>query len=448
MAIQINGTTVIDNSRNLTNLGSAITAAQGGTGLTSPGANGNVLTSNGTAWTSAAPSGGGGGATSAGSVVAFDVNSGYFLFGDTSSSSNVSVFTSSTGTTFYALSMAISSYSTANKPFTSAAIPVAGATGGSNTMKAATLVYNPMLGMWVYTGKGAGGSNDGMIAYSPDGLSWTIDTGWSGLSGSGNLLGTAWNRYGGAYTFGTSVYDGGSGNIRVYYFSDGFTETEVTFATGSTALNSERMRMFTVDDGTQNRSGMLYLNASNIWSLTTSTDLNTWSSAINTGVTQSDNSDRILNLKGARNIVTNSTSAYLVTDARYIITAVMFPSVSVGATTTSTFDIAAFGANNSFVLLAGGGNTRYAATGSSTLTLSTLASPGWSGTVRNITWTGTAWLVATSSGWWVNTNTNPSVGSFTRVASNAYQIGSRLFGNITYSGGGNNDRMVMAARTS
>jgi hypothetical protein len=55
MAIQINGTTVIDNSRNLTNLGSAITAAQGGTGLTSPGASGNVLTSNGTTWTSAAP---------------------------------------------------------------------------------------------------------------------------------------------------------------------------------------------------------------------------------------------------------------------------------------------------------------------------------------------------------------------------------------------------------
>lgn len=34
--------------------------AGGGTGLTSPGANGNVLTSNGTAWVSSAPSGGGG----------------------------------------------------------------------------------------------------------------------------------------------------------------------------------------------------------------------------------------------------------------------------------------------------------------------------------------------------------------------------------------------------
>lgn len=36
-------------------------AVNGGTGLDAPGANGNVLTSNGTAWTSSAPTGGGGG---------------------------------------------------------------------------------------------------------------------------------------------------------------------------------------------------------------------------------------------------------------------------------------------------------------------------------------------------------------------------------------------------
>jgi hypothetical protein len=35
--------------------GTAVTVAQGGTGLTSPGANGNVLTSNGSAWVSSAP---------------------------------------------------------------------------------------------------------------------------------------------------------------------------------------------------------------------------------------------------------------------------------------------------------------------------------------------------------------------------------------------------------
>lgn len=39
--------------------GTAVTVAQGGTGLTSPGTAGNLLTSNGTAWTSAAPAGGG-----------------------------------------------------------------------------------------------------------------------------------------------------------------------------------------------------------------------------------------------------------------------------------------------------------------------------------------------------------------------------------------------------
>jgi len=40
--------------------GTAVTAAQGGTGLTSVGSSGNLLTSNGTAWTSTAPAASGG----------------------------------------------------------------------------------------------------------------------------------------------------------------------------------------------------------------------------------------------------------------------------------------------------------------------------------------------------------------------------------------------------
>lgn len=48
--------------------GTALPAANGGTGLTSPGANGNVLTSNGTAWVSSAPSGGGVSSFSAGTT--------------------------------------------------------------------------------------------------------------------------------------------------------------------------------------------------------------------------------------------------------------------------------------------------------------------------------------------------------------------------------------------
>lgn len=48
--------------RNLSNLapgtstGGVLSASYGGTGLTSPGASGNVLTSNGTTWTSATAS--------------------------------------------------------------------------------------------------------------------------------------------------------------------------------------------------------------------------------------------------------------------------------------------------------------------------------------------------------------------------------------------------------
>jgi hypothetical protein len=53
--------------------GTAVTAAQGGTGLTSVGTAGNVLTSNGTAWTSAAPSSGG--MTLLGTVTATSGNS-------------------------------------------------------------------------------------------------------------------------------------------------------------------------------------------------------------------------------------------------------------------------------------------------------------------------------------------------------------------------------------
>ena len=56
MWVYNNGTNVVDAVTHLSSLtlGSALPAASGGTGLTSPGSNGNVLTSNGTAWTSSA----------------------------------------------------------------------------------------------------------------------------------------------------------------------------------------------------------------------------------------------------------------------------------------------------------------------------------------------------------------------------------------------------------
>jgi hypothetical protein len=51
--LTFNGTTLTANTLSLTN---ALGAANGGTGLTSSGTNGNVLTSNGTTWVSSAPS--------------------------------------------------------------------------------------------------------------------------------------------------------------------------------------------------------------------------------------------------------------------------------------------------------------------------------------------------------------------------------------------------------
>ena len=46
--------TLPDNTGTVLTTGAVVTAAQGGTGLTSPGASGNILTSDGTNWTSAA----------------------------------------------------------------------------------------------------------------------------------------------------------------------------------------------------------------------------------------------------------------------------------------------------------------------------------------------------------------------------------------------------------
>jgi hypothetical protein len=50
--LDVNGTARITGALTLT---TALTAANGGTGLTSPGTSGNVLTSNGTAWVSSSP---------------------------------------------------------------------------------------------------------------------------------------------------------------------------------------------------------------------------------------------------------------------------------------------------------------------------------------------------------------------------------------------------------
>jgi hypothetical protein len=55
MTMTLDGTLGITATGSLTGLTTAITVAQGGTGLTTVGSSGNLLTSNGTAWTSTAP---------------------------------------------------------------------------------------------------------------------------------------------------------------------------------------------------------------------------------------------------------------------------------------------------------------------------------------------------------------------------------------------------------
>jgi hypothetical protein len=60
MTMILDGTLGITATGSLTGLTTAITPAQGGTGLTAVGTAGNLLTSNGTAWTSTAPAASGG----------------------------------------------------------------------------------------------------------------------------------------------------------------------------------------------------------------------------------------------------------------------------------------------------------------------------------------------------------------------------------------------------
>ena len=77
LALQGAGVTQVTVTNSGVTLANALPAASGGTGLTSPGANGNVLTSNGTAWTSAALSiTGTGGVTASGNVTLTSSSSG------------------------------------------------------------------------------------------------------------------------------------------------------------------------------------------------------------------------------------------------------------------------------------------------------------------------------------------------------------------------------------
>jgi len=103
MAIKVVGTTVIDDSRVVSNLGAALSVSNGGTGagsfttnnllvgngtssfqLIAPGSSGNVLTSNGTNWYSSAPAGGAltrntRQAVTSSATTAIDLNSGHVI---------------------------------------------------------------------------------------------------------------------------------------------------------------------------------------------------------------------------------------------------------------------------------------------------------------------------------------------------------------------------------
>ena len=87
MSIQVGGTIVVDNSRNLVNASAAgvtnvpvanatgtLSVTNGGTGISAAGTSGNVLTSNGSVFISSAPAASG---VTAGKAIAFAIVMGF-----------------------------------------------------------------------------------------------------------------------------------------------------------------------------------------------------------------------------------------------------------------------------------------------------------------------------------------------------------------------------------
>ena len=107
MTMTLDGTLGITATGSLTGLTTAITPAQGGTGLTAVGTSGNLLTSNGTAWTSTAPAAAGsmtllgtvaatsGNSVSLGSLVLTSYINLQIIYKDIVSSSNAYCYISS-----------------------------------------------------------------------------------------------------------------------------------------------------------------------------------------------------------------------------------------------------------------------------------------------------------------------------------------------------------------
>jgi len=239
--------------------GTALPAANGGTGLTSPGTNGNVLTSNGTAWVSSAPAGGSltwQSVQTANFTIA--VGNGYPV-NTTSAAITVTLPASPTAGQQFALIDYAGTWATNNLTIDTSSSKINGVGGAGTTLKLNTnrlsvnFVYIDATQGWLATinnnnsflpasnisvdylviaggagggfaGGGAGGYREGSSFGVTAGTTYTITVGGGGATVTGiSTLGNAGSDSvfssitstggggGGAFGTSTSVYNGGNG---------------------------------------------------------------------------------------------------------------------------------------------------------------------------------------------------------------------------------------------
>lgn len=413
-------------------LGNGTSAVQ----LVAPGSSGNVLTSNGTTWASAsAPIPG---ATGVGSIVMFSSSQGTSAY-NSAPGVNLALRTGSPNSASFvwgAMSAAISSYSAANSPSMSWSIPLPGGNDSSPTIRTQNIQWCPLLNMWVATG---GSTTEGALQmYSPNGIDWIVDMWINQGSADANWMGgVVWDRYGGARTLQTAYFYPPSNTLYLYGTTNGDLRNRGYTTVASFSSSNESLRACTVDNGSANTSVMFLYDSGGGWRIYTATNALSFTFAgyvYPNGLTG--------NRYGARQTVVNSTTAYMATSSNSILFCQCFPSVSIGTTQLPAGSTRAFDANDSFILCATTSNFYYSAVSTSPSWSTISGLPSW-GTVLEIYWTTSAWLVRTTTGWYANTNTNPSTGSFTFLGgSSVVSFGGILW---NYNAGGN-DYVVSAAR--
>jgi hypothetical protein len=268
--------------------GTTVTPAQGGTGITSVGTSGNILTSDGTAWTSTAPAGGGLPTPSAIGQIPFSTNGSTYaatqkIVQGTAVSTATTSFTASISTTTMTVT-AVGSGTiavgqvitgtgvTAGTVITAQLTGTAGSTGtytvsASQTVSSTTITIVGLdflsIPSWVkritvmFNGVSTSGSSFGLVQLGTSSgvtaTGYTGATAYSGASATGAnpTTGFGFGNNSASFTFSGSMFIVNvSGNIWVANYSGGSTNTSLACMGGGNVTLSavlDRVRITTVN---------------------------------------------------------------------------------------------------------------------------------------------------------------------------------------------------------